>query len=153
MAILEVGINLDRKPLVEIKYYSSSDNILDPKMRSNFLTGVESFLDEAFDDEINVISLSEFKFIYYIKKLHLPGKDKTISEPLLSFAIIEQDTDPQFVRKHLKKIIKEFRNQYSLSDILSEDIEYFQNFKPRINQILGDLKLKIDDRLRTLFRG
>ena len=152
MAILEVGINLGKKPLVEIKYYSSSDHILDPRIRAQFLTGVENFIDEAFGDEINVISLSDFKFICYFKKIQILGKDTADTDPLSSFAIIEQDTDPTFVKKHLKKIIREFRNQYALGDILSKDHKYFQEFEPRINEILGDLKLKIDDRLRSLFR-
>ena len=30
MAVLEIGINIGMKNLVEVKYYSSSDNILDP---------------------------------------------------------------------------------------------------------------------------
>ena len=153
MAILEVGINLGMKPLVEIKYYSSSDNILDPRVRAHFLTGVENYLDEAFGDEINVISLSDFKFICYYKKLQIPGVDPKNTETLLSFAIIEQDTDPNFVKKHLKEIILEFRNQYALSEILSKDPAYFKEFEQHINQILGDLKLKINDRLRSLFRG
>ena len=152
MAVLEVGINLGKDPLVEIKYYSSSDNIMDPTIRAQFFTGIENFIDEAFGDKINVISLSEFKFICYFKKVQAPGKDASNTHLLLSFAIIEQDTDPRFVKKHLKKIVSEFRNQYALSDILSKKPNYFQKFKSRINQILGDLRFKIDDRLRSLFR-
>ena len=152
MAVLEVGINLGKKPLVEIKYYSSSDNVFDPKIRALFLTGIEHFIDEAFGDKINVISLSDFKFICYFKKVRVPSEDKNNIQLLLSFAIIEQDTNPRFVKKHLKKIISEFRNQYALSDILSKDSGYFQQFEPRINEILGDLRFKIDDRLRSLFR-
>ena len=152
MAVLEVGINLDKKPLVEIKYYSTSDNVLAPRIRANFLTGMGDFFDEAFGDEINVLSLSEFKFIFYYKKVQVPSKEKNKTEPLLSFAIIEQGTDPRFVKKHLKKIISEFRNQYSLSEIFSKESNYFQKFKPQINEILGDLRFKIDDRLRSLFR-
>ncbi len=152
MAVLEVGINLCKDPLLGIKYYSSSDNVLDPRIRAQFLTGLENFIDEAFGDKINVISLSEFKFICYFKKVQLQGKDMSDTKLLLSFAIIEQDTNPSFVKKHLKKIISEFRNQYALSDIFSKDPEHFQKFEPRINEILGDLRLKIDDRLRSLFR-
>ncbi|MCK4285123.1 MAG: hypothetical protein KAX18_02925 [Candidatus Lokiarchaeota archaeon] len=152
MAVLEVGINLGKKPLVEIKYYSSSDNVFDPKIRALFLTGIEHFIDEAFGDKINVISLSDFKFICYFKKVRVPSEDKNNIQLLLSFAIIEQGTNPRFVKKHLKKIISEFRNQYALSDILSKDSGYFQQFEPRINEILGDLRFKIDDRLRSLFR-
>jgi hypothetical protein len=152
MAVLEVGINLGKKPLVEIKYYSTADNVLDPGMRAQFLSGVGDFIDEAFGDRINVISLSDLKLICYPKKLHMRGEDDTKTKLLLSFAIIEQDTDPSFVKKHLKKIISEFRNKYTLSDIFSKDSEYFRKFEPRINEILGDLRLKIDDRLRSLFR-
>lgn len=152
MAVLEVGINLGKKPLVEIRYYSSSDKVFDSKIRALFLTGIEHFIDEAFGDRINVISLSDFKFICYFKKVRVPSEDKNNTQLLLSFAIIEQDTNPRFVKKHLKKIISEFRNQYALSDILSKDSGYFQKFEPRINKILGDLRFKIDDRLRSLFR-
>ena len=152
MAVLEVGINLGKEPLVVKKYYSTTDNVLAPGIRATFLTGMEDFFDETFGDEINVLSLSEFKFIFYYKKVQVPTKDKKKTEPLLSFAIIEQDTDPRFVKKHLKKIISEFRNQYSLGEIVSKEADYFQKFKPRINEILGDLRFKIDDRLRSIFR-
>ncbi|MHA2183113.1 MAG: hypothetical protein ACXAAH_16970, partial [Promethearchaeota archaeon] len=134
------------------KYYSSTDNVLDPGIRANFLIGLESFLDEAFGDRISTISLSDFKFIVYFKKIQVPDKDTNDTELLVTFAIIEQETDPNFVKKHLKEILREFRNKYSLSDILSKSPIHFQNFKKRINEILGDLRLKIDDRLRSLFR-
>lgn len=152
MAVLEVGINLGKEPLVVKKYYSTSDNVLAPGIRATFLTGMEDFFDETFGDEINVLSLSEFKFIFYKKKIQLPIKEENKTEPLLSFAIIEQDTDPSFVKKHLKKILSEFRNDYSLSDIFSKKAKYFHKFESRINEILGDLRFKIDDRLRSLFR-
>ncbi|MHA1985784.1 MAG: hypothetical protein ACW98D_04000 [Promethearchaeota archaeon] len=152
MAVLEVGIQLDKKPLVEIKYYSTSDNVLEPRMRAQFLTGVGDFLGEAFGDEINVISLSDLKLIVYLKKIHESKEENTETKTLLSFAIIEQDTDPNFVKKHLKKIISVFRKQYPLSDILSKKTPHFHKFKPQINEILGDLRFKIDDRLRSLFR-
>jgi hypothetical protein len=125
---------------------------LDPGIRANFLIGLESFLDEAFGDRISTISLSDFKFIVYFKKIQVPDKDTNDTELLVTFAIIEQETDPNFVKKHLKEILREFRNKYSLSDILSKSPIHFQNFKKRINEILGDLRLKIDDRLRSLFR-
>ncbi|MFW9823313.1 MAG: hypothetical protein ACFFE4_10280 [Candidatus Thorarchaeota archaeon] len=152
MAILEFGINLGKNPLIEIKYYKSSDNILDPNLRAKFLTGIESFIDETFGDDINVISLSDYKLICYFKRIQVPSKDTYKTKPLFSFAIIEQDTDPDFVEKHLKEIIHEFRDKYPLDEIISKDPKHFQKFKDRINEILGDLKLKIDDRLRTLFR-
>jgi len=153
MAVLEVGINLGNKPLILIKYYSSSNYVLDPRMRAQFLIGIEGFVDEVFGDKINVVSASDFKFIFYYKKVQVPGKDKNETQPLSTFAIIEQDTDPRFVKKHLKKILSKFRKRFALNDIISKDPSYFQDFEQRINEILGDLRLKIDDRLRSLFRG
>jgi hypothetical protein len=41
MAVLEIGINLGLKKLLEIKYYSSAENILDPSIRNRFLSGLE----------------------------------------------------------------------------------------------------------------
>jgi hypothetical protein len=67
MAVLEVGINLGMKNLVENKYYSSSDNVLDPDIRAKFLSGLKSCFTEVFGDKINVISLSNFEIVCYYK--------------------------------------------------------------------------------------
>ena len=105
MAVLEVGINLGMKNLVEVKYYSSSDNVIDPNIRAKFLTGLKSFINEVYDDEINVISLSNFEIICKSKMVQLPDEGSDKSQALLSFAIIEKATDHKFVRRHLKDIL------------------------------------------------
>ncbi|MFX1304687.1 MAG: hypothetical protein ACFE9X_15140 [Promethearchaeota archaeon] len=152
MAILEVGINLNLKKLVEIKYYSSLDKVLDPKIRAKFLTGLEDYISEVFDDKINVISFSNFQIVCYYKMIQLTSIESSPAQPLLSFAIVEKDTDPDLVKQHLKKIISSFLKHFELDEIFSKESKYFENFKPKIDKILGELKLKIEDRLRALFR-
>ena len=152
MAVLEVGINLNKKNLVDINYYSSSDKILDPNIRARFLTGIKNFITEVFGKKIKVISLSSFEIVCYYKMVQLPSELVNKPRPLLSFAIIEKGTDHDFVKKHLREINSDFLNQYSLNDIFSKKPKYFKNFIPRIDEILGDLRLKLDDRLRTIFR-
>ena len=49
-------------------------------------------------------------------------------------------------------MLSKFRKQFALNDIVSKDPNYFKKFEKRINEILGDLRFKIDDRLRSLFR-
>ena len=88
MAILEVGITIGIKHLIEIKYYLSSDNILDPNLRAGFLTALESFTSEVFGDDINVISLESFKLVCYCEMIQMPGNDVENKQPLLSFAIV-----------------------------------------------------------------
>jgi hypothetical protein len=151
MAILECGINIGMKNLIEIKYYSSSDNLLDPNLRAGFLTALESFTSEVFGDDINVISLARFKLVCYCELVKMPGNEDENTQPLLSFAIIEKGTDVQVVKEQLNDIISQFLNRYSLNDIFSKKPKYFKNFEARINEILGDLKLKTEDRFRSIF--
>ncbi len=151
MAILEVGINLGMRNLVEVKYYTSSDNILDPNLRAGFLTALESFTSEVFGDDINVISLASFKLVCYCEMITLPTDDVTNKQPLLSYAIIEKTTDASVVKEQLNQIISYFLNRYSLNDIFSKKPKYFRQFENRINELLGDLKLKTEDRFRSLF--
>jgi len=151
MAILEVGINIGMKNLIEIKYYLSSDNILDPDLRAGFLTALESFTSEVFGDDINVISLASFKLVCCCEMIQMPSNDIENKQPLLSFAIIEKGTEVQVVKEQLHEIITYFLNRYSLNDIFSKKPKYFKEFESRINEILGDLKLKTEDRFRSIF--
>ena len=150
MAILECGINLGIRNLIDIRYYSSSDNLLDPNLRAGFLSALESFTSEVFGDDINVISLASFKLVCYCDLVALPN-DESNKQMLLSYAIIEKETDAELVKKLLEKINSHFLNRYSLNDIFSKKEDYFKVFIDRINEILGDLKLKTEDRFRSIF--
>ena len=150
MAILEVGINLGVHNLIEIKYYSSSDNLLDPNLRAGFLSALESFTNEVFGDDINVVSLASFKLVCYCDLVALPN-DPSNNQPLLSYAIIEKETDAEIVKKLLSQLNSYFLNRYSLNDIFSKKDKYFKKFADRINEILGDLRLKTEDRFRSIF--
>ncbi|MFX1390857.1 MAG: hypothetical protein ACFE9Z_12405 [Promethearchaeota archaeon] len=151
MAILEVGINLGMRNLVEIRYYSSSDNLLDPNLRAGFLTALESFTSEVFGDDINVISLASFKLVCYCEMITLPTNDESDKQPLLAYAIIEKETDASIVKEQLTRIISYFLNRYPLNDIFSKKSKYFKQFQSRIDEVLGDLKLKTEDRFRSIF--
>ena len=151
MAILEVGINFGMKSLIEIKYYSSSDNVLDPRLRAGFLQALESFTSEVFGDDISIISLASFKLVCSCEMLTLPGNEPENKQPLLSFAIVEKGTDTTIVKQYLVEILSHFLNRFSLNDIFSKTTKYFKKFENRINEILGDLKLKTEDRFRSLF--
>jgi len=151
MAILEVGINFGMKNLIEIKYYSSSGNVLDPNLRAGFLQALEAFTSEVFGDDISIISLASFKLVCSCEMLSLPGNELENKQPLLSFAIVEKGTDTTVVKQYLTEILSHFLNRYSLNDIFSKKPKYFKKFESRINGILGDLKLKTEDRFRSLF--
>ena len=151
MAILEIGINLGTKNILNCKYYDSTTGVgLDPQLRAGFLSALESFTSEVFGDDINVVSLASFKLVCYCELITLPS-DEVNKQPLLAFAIIEKETDTEIVKKHLLKITSHFLNRYSLNDIFSKKEKFFRDFETRINEILGDLKLKTEDRFRSIF--
>ncbi len=153
MAVLEAGINLGGRNIVERQYYSSSDEVLDPNLRAGFLSALESFTTEVFGDDINVVSLASYKLVCYCEMISLPysGKENDNKEPLLHYAIVEKETEPQIVKMHLKEICTHFLNRYSFNDIFSKKKKYFRKFEDRIDDILGDLKLKTEDRFRSIF--
>ncbi|MFX1312622.1 MAG: hypothetical protein ACFFHD_08430 [Promethearchaeota archaeon] len=152
MAVLEVGINIGMKNLVDIKYYSSSDKILNPDIRAKFLTGLENFITDIFGDELNVISLSSFEIVCCYQMVQSPNKTANTTKPLLSYAIIEKSTDHNFVKKHLQEIISHFLNRYSLDNLFSKKPRYFKDFIQQIDEILGDLRLTKEDRIRSIFK-
>jgi hypothetical protein len=151
MAILELGVNFGPKNLLTVKYYSDSDNVISPELRAKFLTGLEDFVSEVYGDKMNVISFSNFQIVCYYKMIQLTDTDLDNSVPLLVFAIIEKETDPVFVKKHLKEILIEFLKEFEVHEIICEDIETFEHFDQKIEAILGDLRFKLDDRISSLF--
>ena len=150
MAILECGINLGNRNLIEIKYYSSTD-VLEPDLRAGFLSALESFTSEVFGDDINVVSLASLKLVCNCEMIVLPGDDQKNTQPLLAYAIIEKETDSDIVKKLLFEILQNFLNRYSINDIFSKKGKFFKSFHDRIDNILGDLKLKTEDRFKSLF--
>ena len=150
MAVLECGVNLSSRNLIEVKYYGSSSNVLDPNLRAGFLSALESFTSEVFGDDINVVSLASFKLVCYCEMIENPVSEGK-KEPLLSYAIIEKDTNPEIVKSHLKKINQQFINRFSDHHIFDKKPKYFKKFKSRIDDVLGDLKLKTEDRFRSIF--
>ncbi|MHA2005969.1 MAG: hypothetical protein ACXABO_00545 [Promethearchaeota archaeon] len=152
MVVLEVGINVGMKNLVEIRYYSSPDSGLDPKIRALFFAGLENYVTEVYGDQIKVISLSRFQIIFSYKEIRLPGEEEDNTQPLLSYAITEKEIKVNFVHQHLKEILSDFLKKYTPKDIFSKDPRYFFKFHPRIDRILGDLKLSTEDRIGSVIR-
>jgi len=154
MTVLELGINLGSRNIFERKYYTTSNNPLDPNLRAGFLSALESFTTEVFGDDVNVVSLASFKLVCYSEMVSLPLSDEedNNTQPLLFFAIIEKGMDAEIVKKELINISRTFLNRFSRNDIFAKKNKYFEKkFISRVDEILGDLKLKTEDRFRSIF--
>ena len=136
--------------MLEVQYYTSSE-VLEPDLRAGFLSALESFTTEVFGDDIGVVSLASFKLVCFCEMVALPGKDLSNTQPLLSYAIIEKETESDVVKRLLKEITQNFLNRYSLIDIFEKKTKFFKKFEVRVGEILGDLKMKTEDRFKSLF--
>ncbi|MBY9020280.1 MAG: hypothetical protein KGD67_04420 [Candidatus Lokiarchaeota archaeon] len=151
MAILELGINIGIRNIFNKKYYDSDTGVgLDPELRAGFLSALESFTSEVFGDDINVISLASFKLVCYCDLVALPN-DESNKQPLISFAITEKKTESEVVKKHLQEVNFHFLNRFSLNDIFTKKEKFFKKFEIRVDDIIGDLRLKTEDRFRSIF--
>jgi hypothetical protein len=56
------------------------------------------------------------------------------------------------VKQHLKEIITQFLNRYPINDIFSKKPKYFKDFGVKIDGVLGDLRLKLEDRIKSVFK-
>lgn len=151
MPIYETGINIGSRTLVEILYYSSSEQ-LDPTLRSGFLQALEGFSKEVMGDSINTISLASFKLVCVSSAITLPGKSTPEDTlPLIHYAIIDKQLSVELIKKHLEVIMGRFTNRYSINDIFTKKAKYFKEFIEVVDKILGDLKLKEEDRFKSIF--
>ncbi|MFO8017966.1 MAG: hypothetical protein R6U96_04980 [Promethearchaeia archaeon] len=126
---------------------------MDPNLRAGFLSALESFTTEVFGDNINVVSLASFKLVCYSEEIALPGNEEKTQNTLLCYAIIEKNTsEPDVIKNLLKRITNLFLNRYSLHDIFFKEKKKakYHKFNKRIDESLGDLRLKTEDRFRSI---
>ncbi len=150
MPIFETGINLGNRNLIEIQYYSSPEQ-LDPNLRAGFIQALDGFSHEVMGDQIDIVSLAAFKLVCVSVPMALPGvstPEDTL--PLISFAIIDKEISVEVVKEQLELVVNRFINRYSINDIFSKKPRYFKKFKSLIDDILGDLKLKEEDRFKSI---
>jgi hypothetical protein len=151
MPIYETGINIGNRSLIEIQYYSSHEQ-LDPSLRAGFLQALDGFSHEVMGDNIDTISLASFKLVCVSIPMSIPGK--TLEEdtlPLMVYAIIDKTLSVELIKRELNHILKNFSNRYSKKEIFSKKSKFFKKFAPIIDDTLGDLKLKEEDRFKSIF--
>ncbi|MHA1734686.1 MAG: hypothetical protein ACTSU5_22340 [Promethearchaeota archaeon] len=148
MAILESGIIFDGITVVSREYYASGTS-LDKNLRAGLLSAISGFAKEAFKDNIESFSLSNYEIVCLVKPVRVPGE--STDSTILTFAIIEKGTNSKTVKKNLKKIVGAFLSRYSLLDVRKGNVTFFEEFGERMDGIFKDLRLKSEDRFKSVF--
>ncbi|MHA1730006.1 MAG: hypothetical protein ACTSWY_14950 [Promethearchaeota archaeon] len=155
MAIFETGIIINGNILVEKKYYDSA-NALDHQMRAGLLAAVDGFAKEAFNTELDSFTLSSYTLVALSEQISVPTTEynKTPEQKkytLLMFAIIEKDTNEKAVKNCMRQTLEQFKNRYSINDIITKEPKYFKKFAKRFDKVFKDLTLKSEDRFGSMF--
>lgn len=146
---MESGIIFDGVTVVAREYYSSNTT-LDKNLRAGLLSAISGFAKEAFSDNIESFSMSNYEVVCLVRSVPVPGEESDAT--MMVFAIVEKGTNPRTVKKNLKKIADAFLNRYSMLDVRKGELTYFEPFGERMDTIFKDLRLKSEDRLkRALF--
>jgi hypothetical protein len=153
MAIFETGLLLDGIILVERKYYDSS-NALDNQMRAGLLAAVDGFAKEAFNTELDSFTLSSYTLVAVTDRFsepNTPEGESSKDHTLLMFSIIEKDTNEKAVKTCMEDALQQFRNRYSINDIITKNPTHFKKFEKRFDKFFKDLVLKSEDRFGSIF--
>ncbi len=145
MVIFELGIIRNGVSIVSKEYYKEHGMNIDSTLRGGFLSAMTSFAGDVFSDEIEEFSMRNFKITLITRSLESGKID------LIVYCIGDKKVNLHLVNDALRKILQEFVQKYSISEIDSDDMNTFIEFEQIIDQILGDLIKSSADRLRSIF--
>ncbi|MEA2071542.1 MAG: hypothetical protein U9O98_09660 [Asgard group archaeon] len=133
MAIVESGLIINCVPLIRSEYYHS-ENDIDPFMKTNLFSVVQSFASQAFKDEVKEIQLKNHQVL--IKVLR-----PSDVEQLLFYLIVEKGTDIPEVQTRISNILKKI----NFNEIIFDS--------PVMTAELKQVKEIIDEELADMVRG
>jgi hypothetical protein len=121
-----------------------------PELRGDFIAAIDNFTKNIFGEQLSMISLSNFNLLCNSRILTSPynGSEK---KALICYTIIEKNSKVEKIKGLIEEVLAQFLNRYSLYSLFSEEFNNYGEFLNRINEIVGDYRLKMDDRFRDLF--
>lgn len=150
MTILEFGINLAQKNLLLIKYYSpENDQSIDADLRAGFISTLDGFSKDLFGGDLNLVKMEDYQMVIYSIPLETFSEPKE-KKPLISYCITDEEKEEKVLKPVLKDALNQFTNRFAVFDIFTKNSDYFEEFKPRIDGLIKDLKLSVKDRFKDL---
>ncbi|MFX0142144.1 MAG: hypothetical protein ACFFDN_51375, partial [Candidatus Hodarchaeota archaeon] len=146
MVIFELGIVKSGVPLVSKQYYKEYNVNVDSVLRAGFLSGLTTFVKEVFSDNIESFTMKNFKIAFIS---HFLNQKK--GENIICFVIGDKNLKLKFAKKALTEVLNEFLKKYGNLENFSGDLNIFSEFSKVLDEILGDLIRKPDERFRSVF--
>jgi hypothetical protein len=133
-------------PLVSMEYYTDHNANVPPVLRAAFLSGLNTYVEQTFSDEIEAFEMTNFKIVFLSRRLpHLP------IEKVQSYCIGDKKLNLKNANRLLTEVLEEFIAQYGHLKELKGNLSRYHPFKAVIEKKLGDLTRSPDDRVRSVF--
>ncbi len=150
MRIYEIGLVKEGIPLVSVHYSSSGSGDIDDISKGALISSLISYAESVMS---SVEYFESDKYAMIFKKGKMMTANSGLSS-LLAFVIADRKRDiseksKKRVIELLTTILDEFVKRYKGTDTSS--IDQFEEFKPFITEILGDLTKSLDDKFSSLF--
>ena len=148
----KVSVVTDRKPIFydDFKdYYNDNFKLV---ITNDYLSNV---IDNSFDIIVGVPHISGQFASTYAEKWKLSLYMVIFESPNFVSQYREgPDATEEYwsnYKKCMKKAIEQFKNRYSVNDILTREPKYFNKFTKRFDKFFKDLALKSEDRFGSIF--
>ncbi|MBD3195693.1 MAG: hypothetical protein GF317_11585 [Candidatus Lokiarchaeota archaeon] len=136
MAILEIGLNLEKKHILNIQYDNfKSTKDWDPSLRAGFISFLDSFSKNVYGKNLDMIKMKDFQMIFHSKIIESFTEPKE-QKPLICYCITDNSKNKNIQKDILKEILEQFLNRYAIFDIFTKDEKYFVEFKPRVKSLV-----------------
>lgn len=146
LVVREVGLIALGKSLVRKQYHPNDlDPTSEPVQWNSLVAAIESFAHTVFADEVETFIMKDRKFLILTGRILADGDEA----PIYIYAICDRGALEKPVRAALSRVHTAFLLEYPKIRSTTSQEEY-NKFSGTINDILGDLVLRPQDRLERL---
>jgi len=145
--LLEAAIFFQGTNLIEEKYYLHDyDKVFDETQKKTLIEAITNLASSAFGDNIQNFAMGEHVVFLTSNKVEVPNKESETNEylPIIMYCIAEKDTNKKLLTESMKTGLYQFVNRYSFYDIMSKNLEKFNDFKARFEKIFKGLIKKAE---------
>ncbi len=146
MSVREVGLMATGLAIVRKQYAERTvDGETNPILRDGLLTAIGDFAAEVFQDQLEIFQMKDNTIVILSGRTLMDGQEET----LLTYAVCDRQVPQKSVREALKRIYSAFSDRFPELE-RQVYLTKYEGFAKIIDEILGDLVLRPQDRVRRL---
>jgi hypothetical protein len=140
LAVIEAGVLVGGLPIVKVQYYD--DAKAGSLLTAGLLEAIQQFASDIFNDETESFKMKRYN-IYLLREPFEKNK------PITAYCICERGDRETTIKDLLDIMIKRFLERFD--SIEHSSLEKYRTFETIIDNAIGDLKFRPDERLKKVF--